>query len=100
MIKALLKRPEFEETLESRAKLANLTLEYHTRAALRASPKTADVKILISADNGQVQLEGIAASTEEQRTITEVVSQVAGVKSVSNKLKVMKDVRIFPSSKT
>ncbi len=100
MIKQLLKRPEFEETPESRAKLANLTLEYHVRAALRASPKTADVKIAISADNGKVKLEGIAASTEEQHAIAEVVSQVAGVKGVSNKLKVMKDVRIFPSSKT
>ena len=100
MIKALLKRPEFEETPESRAKLANLTLEYHVRAALRASPRTADVKIAISADSGKIRLEGIAASTEEQHTITEVVSQVAGVKGVSNKLKVMTDVGIFPSSKT
>ena len=33
MIKELLKRPEFKETPESRAKLANLTLEYHVRAA-------------------------------------------------------------------
>jgi cytidylate kinase len=99
-IKQLLRRPEFEETPESRAKLANLTLEYHARAALRASSRTADVKIAISADNGMIKLEGIAASTEEQQAITEVVSQVAGVKGVNNKLKVMKDVRIFPSSKT
>jgi cytidylate kinase len=100
MIKALLKRPEFEETPESRAKLANLTLEYHTRAALRASPRTADVKILISADSGKLILEGIAASADEKHVIAEVVSQVAGVKGVSNKLKVMTDVGIFPSSKT
>jgi osmotically-inducible protein OsmY len=45
-------------------------------------------------------LEGITASTDEQHAIAEVVSHVAGVKGVSNKLKVMKDVRIFPSSKT
>lgn len=100
MIKALLKRPEFEETPESRAKLANLTLEYHVRAALRASPRTADVKIAISADNGKIRLEGIAASADEQHAIAEVVSQVAGVKGVSNKLKVMRDVKLFPSSKT
>ncbi|GAB4510966.1 MAG: hypothetical protein Tsb0026_13510 [Sulfuricaulis sp.] len=99
-IKQLLKRPEFEETPESRAKLANLTLEYHARAALRASPRTADVKVAITADGGKVTLEGIAASTDEQQAIAEVVSQVVGVKGVSNKLKVMKDVRIFPSSKT
>ena len=100
MIKQLLKRPEFEETPESRAKLANLTLEYHVRAALRASPKTADVKILISADSGKLTLEGIAAGADEKHAIAEVVSHVAGVKGVSNKLKVMKDVKLFPSSKT
>ena len=100
MIKQLLKRPEFRETPESRAKLANLTLEYHVRAALRASPKTADVKILISADSGKLTLEGIAAGADEKHAIAEVVSHVAGVKGVSNKLKVMKDVKLFPSSKT
>ena len=100
MIKELLKRPEFKETPESRAKLANLTLEYHVRAALRASPKTADVKISISADSGKVTLEGIAASTEERHSITEVVGHVPGAKSVDNKLKTMKYTKMFPSSKT
>ncbi len=100
MIKALLKRPEFEETPESRAKLANLTLEYHARAALRASPKTADVKVAISADNGKVTMEGITASTEERHAIVEVVKHVPGVKSVENNLKTMKYTRMFPASKT
>lgn len=100
LIKQLLKRPEFEETPASRDKLANLTLEYHVRAALRAHAKTADVKIAISADNGKVTLEGIAISADERHATVEVVSHVAGVKGVADKLKVMKDVKIFPSSKT
>ena len=100
MIKELLKRPEFKETPESRAKLANLTLEYHVRAALRASPKTADVKISISADSGKVTLQGIAASTEERHAIVEVVGHVPGVRSADNKLKTMKYTKMFPSSKT
>lgn len=99
-IKQLLTRPEFKETPESRAKLANLTLEYHVRAALRAGSKTADVKVAISADSGRVLLEGIAVSAEERHAIVDVVSHVPGVKGVDNKLKVMKDVKIFPSSKT
>ena len=99
-IKQLLTRPEFEETPASRAKLANLTLEYRARAALRAHPKTADVKIAISADHGKLALEGIAASVDERHVIVEVVTQVAGVKGVDNKLKVMKDVKMFSSSKT
>jgi len=100
MIKELLKRPEFQETPESRAKLANLTLEYHVRAALRASPKTADVKVSITADNGNVTLEGIAASTEERHAISEVVGHLPGAKSVDNKLKTMKYTKMFPASKT
>jgi cytidylate kinase len=100
MIKELLKRPEFKETPESRAKLANLTIEYHVRAALRAHAKTADVKISISADSGKVTLEGIAASTEERHAIAEVVGHVPGVKGVDNKLKTMKYTKMFPASKT
>ena len=99
-IKLLLKRPEFEETPESRTQLANLTLEYRVRAALRAHTKTADVKIVISADHGKLLLEGIAASVDERDAIIDVVSHVTGVKVVDNKLKVMKDVKIFSSSKT
>jgi len=99
-IKQLLTRPEFAETPESRAQLANLTLEYHVRAALRANAKTADVKIAIRADNGKLILDGIVISTDERHAAVEVVSHVAGVKGVDNNLKVMKDVNIFPSSKT
>jgi hypothetical protein len=98
MIKELLTRPEFKETPESHAKLANLTLEYHVRAALRASTKTADVKIAISADSGKVTLEGIAISTEERNDTAEVVCRVPGVKGVDNKLKTMKNTKMFPSA--
>jgi len=100
LIKQLLTRPEFKETPESHTKLANLTLEYRVRAALRAHAKTADVKIAISADNGRILLEGIAVSPEERHTIVEVVSHVTGVQGVDNKLKVMKEVKIFPLPKT
>lgn len=100
MIKDLLKRPEFKETPESHAKLANLTLEYHVRAALRANSKTADVKISVSAAKSKVILEGIVASTEEHRKAAEIVSQVPGVKDVDNKLKIMTYTQMFTSSKT
>ena len=100
MIKELLTRPEFKETPESHAMLANLTLEYHVRAALRASPKTTDVKVAINADDGKVTLKGITASTEERHNTADVVGHVPGVKHVDNKLKTMKDSKMFTSSKT
>jgi cytidylate kinase len=99
MIKELMTRPEFKETPESHAKLANLTLEYHVRAALRASNKTADVKISVSADKGKVSLKGITASTEERHDIAEVVGHVPGVKGLDNKLKIMSSTKMFPSAK-
>jgi cytidylate kinase len=99
MIKELLKRPEFKETPESHAKLANLTLEYHVRAALRASSKTADVKISVSAESGKVSLKGITASDEERHDIAEVVGHVRGVKGVDNKLKTMSSAKLFPSAR-
>ncbi len=98
-IKLLLKRPEFEETPESRAKLADLSLEYHARAALRTDAKTADIKVAINAHHGKLLLEGITASADERHAIVEVVTRVAGVKGVDNKLRVMKDVKLFPSHK-
>jgi len=99
MIRELMMRPEFEETPESHAKLANLTLEYHVRAALRASTKTADVKIAISADSGKVSLMGITASIEERHDIAQVVGHVPGVISLDNKVKIMKSTKMFPSAK-
>jgi len=99
-IKLLLNRPEFRETPESHAKLANLTLEYHVRAALRASTHTADVKIAITADSGRVTLAGIAASAAERHDIAEIAGHVAGVKGVENKLKTMSDSGMFTSSKS
>ena len=101
LIKELLKRPEFKETPKSRAKLANLTLEYHVRAALRTHAKTADVKISISADDGKVTLEGIAAQHRgAPRHRREVVGHVPGVKGADSKLKAMKYAKMFPASKT
>jgi len=98
-IKELLKRPEFKETPESHAKLANLSLEYHARAAIHSNPKTADVKVMIKADNQNLTLTGLAANAEEKRLIAEVVSKVANVKKVDNKLDIMKGTNMFPSAK-
>jgi cytidylate kinase len=95
-IKQLVQRSEFHETPESRAQLANLTLEYRIRSALRSDPKTSEVDITISADGGQITLLGIVLSDEEKRATREVVARVAGVTKVDNKLKVMKGDKIFP----
>ncbi len=96
-IKGLLQRPEFQETPESRAKLANVTLEYHIRAALRANEKTSGVKITIEVDGGRVALRGIVARQAESDTAAELAATVPGVRHVDNQLKTMEGSRLFPS---
>lgn len=98
-VKLLVQRPEFQETPESHMQLVNLTLEYHIRSALQSNPKTSEVDISINAENAKVTLQGIVLSDEEKRAAGEVATQVAGVKKVDNKLKVMKGGKTFPSVK-
>lgn len=95
-IKQLVRRPEFQETPESRAQLANLALEHRVRSALRSHPKTGDVNVTVKADGGKITLNGVVLSDDEKRLAADVASQVEGVKKVDNKLKVMKKAKIFP----
>lgn len=95
-IKQLVRRPEFQETAESRARLASLALEYRVRSALHSNPKTSDVNVTVNVSGETIILTGIVLGDEEKRASSEVAAQVAGVKEVENKLKVMKAGKIFP----
>ena len=61
-IQALAARPEFQETAESRAVLANLALSARVRAALKANEATRDVDVHIDVRGGQVVLTGIVVN--------------------------------------
>jgi hypothetical protein len=89
LISAMLHRPEFAETLQSRAKLHNMTLEAHARAALKANPATRDVDITLEADTGRMVLRGIVISAEEHAQSASVVATVPGVTAVDNQLRLM-----------
>ncbi|MCX7891121.1 MAG: cytidylate kinase family protein [Burkholderiales bacterium] len=86
---ALTRRPEFQETEASRAKLANLALEARVRAALHADPRTADIHITLAAEGGTLRLRGIVESDAERRAVAEVARHVEGVREVANELKSM-----------
>ncbi|OFZ73841.1 MAG: hypothetical protein A2W04_01415, partial [Betaproteobacteria bacterium RBG_16_64_9] len=60
-VMALMNDPEFQDTEQSRQMLANLALETHVRAALRADPRTSKIQIAITAGKGVVTLAGIVA---------------------------------------
>jgi cytidylate kinase len=98
-IQHLLARPEFLETPASRARLANMTLEAHVRAALRDDPITHDVRVTIEADGNRIALKGIVVSQPEREAVARVVQSVPSVSEVDDQLKLMAGSKMFPSSK-
>lgn len=92
-------RPEFAETPESRAMLANMALEARVRAALKEHAATRDINITINARQGQLALRGIVLDNEERAQTESVAAAVAGVVAVDNQLRLMTSSRLFASSK-
>jgi cytidylate kinase/ribosomal protein S30 len=91
---ALAERPQFKETTESRQMLANLALETHVRAALRADPRTTKIHVTITADHGALTIAGMVDRASESIDASEVAAAVPGVKNVRNELKVVAASRI------
>ena len=96
-LEALLARPEFAETEASRARLQDMALAAHVRAALRADADTRDVDVSIECAAGQVVLRGIVVDAAEHAAAERVAARVAGVAGVDNQLRVMATSRLFPS---
>jgi len=86
-VMALIESPQFQETAESRQQLADLALESHVRAALRADQRTREMRIAISADHGNVTLAGIVERGLEPLHASEVAGMVPGVRAVTNVIK-------------
>ena len=93
-VMALMNDPEFQDTEQSKQKLANLALESHVRAALRADPRTSKMQISISADRGTVTLAGILEPGLEEIHAMEVTSAVPKVKNVKSELKLVMSSRL------
>jgi len=84
---ALTRRPEFQETPESRAKLDNLALEARVRAAFLANPETEEVRVTVVAEAGKVALHGMVDTDKERAAATRIAKTVAGVTAVSADLR-------------
>jgi cytidylate kinase len=91
---ALYQDPQFQESAQSRQMLANLALESHVRAALRADPRTTKMQIAITADRGTVTIAGIVDRESEPLDASDVAAAVPGVKELKNQLKVAASSRI------
>ncbi|HEX7889781.1 MAG TPA: cytidylate kinase family protein [Ramlibacter sp.] len=96
----LARRPEFQETPQSRAALAGLALAARVRAALKANEATSNVDVQIDGREGRVVLSGIVVNEQEKAESERVASTVAGVGKVENKLHLMKVSRKFTYAKT
>lgn len=81
-VMALTRKVKFQETEKSLEMLADLALAAHVRAALRADPRTAKIRISISADRGRVTLAGILDSGVEAADVSRIAAAVPGVKKV------------------
>ncbi len=99
-IRHLASRPEFQETAESRAMLADLALNARIRAALKDHESTRDININIESRNGKAVLSGIVINSHESAEAARVASTVAGTINVDNQLRLMASSRRFASAKT
>jgi cytidylate kinase len=98
-LKALLARPEFAETEQSRALLRSMALHAHVRAALRADESTSEVNISIEGSGDRVALRGIVVNANERAAVEKVAAAVPGVAAIDNELRVMAASRLFKASK-
>jgi cytidylate kinase len=98
-IRLMVNRPEFTETLASRALLANMALEARVRAALKEHEATRDINVTITANQGEVMLRGIVLNSDERSQAEAVAAEVSGVSGVHNQLRLMASTRRFASAK-
>lgn len=96
----LARRPEFQETAESRAVLEGLALSARVRAALKANASTVNVDVQIDARDGRVALSGIVVNEQEKDEAERVAATVAGVGRVDSGLHLMAITRKFTHAKT
>jgi hypothetical protein len=93
-------RPEFQETEQSRAMLADLALNAAVRAALKENEPTRETNIEIESHGGKVVLRGIVLNAQERAEAERVAGTVAGVGKVDNQLRLMVISRRFTYAKT
>jgi cytidylate kinase len=93
-VMSLVKDPRFQETDESCRMLANLALEHHVRAALRADPATRQMRITVAAADGVVTLAGNLEPGLEEVDALRVTAAVPRVKSVDSRLKLQMPSRM------
>ena len=89
----LVRSAEFEETDASRRALADVALQSHVRAALRADQRTRGLRIVVSVSQGAATLGGLVDDEEQGALAAQVAAAVEGVKRVESALRAHSRIR-------
>jgi cytidylate kinase len=84
----LVNSPAFAETDESRARLRDVAICQHVRAAIRTHGSTSDCKVRVTASGGRVRLEGSVDHIEQSEACSDIASRIKGVRLLENHLNV------------
>jgi cytidylate kinase len=83
----MVKSPQFEETEGSHAKLRDVAITHHVRAALRTHASTSHCWVRVTTMYGRVVLEGIVDGEEQRLACADIAGRIKGVMDVQNRLR-------------
>jgi len=86
-ILGMVKSPEFEETEASHAKVRDVAITHHVRAAMRTHASTSHCWVRVTTTHGRVELEGIVDGDEQRVACAEIAGRIKGVMDVQNRLR-------------
>jgi cytidylate kinase len=82
----VVKSEAFAETDESRARLRDIALAHHVRAALRTHSATAHCMIRVTAEAGHVSLRGTVDRIEQSEACSNIALRIKGIRVLENHL--------------
>ena len=84
----MVKSAEFAETEASRARLRDIALAHHVRAALRTHSATSHCTVRVEASAGEVTLHGKVDYIEQSEACSDIAKRIKGVRVLANHLHV------------
>lgn len=84
----MVKSPQFAETDAARAKLRDVALAQHIRAALRTHSATQHCTVRVRSENGHVHLDGRVDYIEQSEACSDIARRIKGVRVLENHLHV------------
>jgi osmotically-inducible protein OsmY len=85
-IAEMVRSAQFAETDESRARLRDLALEQHVRAALRTHGATSHCQVRVASASGRISLRGTVAYIEQSEACSDIAARIKGVRVIENHL--------------